>query len=119
VLGVAVIGSVFASLYASKVEGLRTSVSAEAAATAEQSVGAAFTLAAQLPAGPAAAVRAAAEQGFFDGLAAGCLVASGVALAGAIVVGLALPGRPPSGLVPNPREPGDRAEQPVLAPDRT
>lgn len=46
------------------------------------------------PPGPAAAVRAAAEQGFFDGLAAGCLVASGVALTGAIVAALALPARP-------------------------
>jgi hypothetical protein len=85
---------VFASLYATQVEGLRGAVPAAAAEAAGQSVGAAFTVPAQLPAGPAELVRAAAEQGFFDGLAAGCLVASAVALAGAVVAALALPARP-------------------------
>jgi hypothetical protein len=93
-LGVAVIGSVFASLYATQVQDLRGTVPAAAAEAAGQSVGAAFTAAAQLPAGAAQLVRAAAEQGFFDGLAAGCLVASGVALAGAVVAAVALPARP-------------------------
>jgi len=102
-LGVAVIGSVFASLYASQVEGLRDAVPAQIAEAAELSVGAAFTGAAQLPAGPGAAVRAAAEQGFFDGLAAGCLVASGVALAGAVAAAVALPARPQPGPVSGPR----------------
>jgi uncharacterized protein YndB with AHSA1/START domain len=82
-LGVAVIGSVFASLYVAEVDGLRSLLPPELAERAGESVGAAFFVAAQLPEGPAAAVRAAAEQGFFDGLAAGCLVASGVALLGA------------------------------------
>jgi EmrB/QacA subfamily drug resistance transporter len=116
-LGVAVIGSVFASLYATQVEGLRGAVPAEAAEAAGQSVGAAFTVAAQLPAGPAQLVRAAAEQGFFDGLAAGCLVASAVALAGAVVAALALPARPRSedlSTLPAPRVGG----APALAVDR-
>ncbi|CAN5239151.1 hypothetical protein BH24ACT10_BH24ACT10_16440 [soil metagenome] len=104
-LGVAVIGSVFASLYAAQVEGLGGAVPAEAVRAAEQSVGAAFTVAAQLPTGPAELVRAAAERGFFDGLAAGCLVASGVALAGAVVAAIALPARPQPGVLPGPREP--------------
>jgi len=117
-LGVAVIGSVFASLYASQVEGLRGAVPAEVAAAAEQSVGAAFTVAAQLPDGPAAVVRAAAEQGFFDGLAAGCLVASGVALAGAVVAGFALPSRPRPGAVSPLPEPRDGGAASVLAVDR-
>jgi pimeloyl-ACP methyl ester carboxylesterase len=95
-LGVAVIGSVFASLYAVQVDGLGEDVPPEAAEVAGQSVGAAFSVAAQLPAGPAELVRAAAERGFFDGLAAGCLVASGVALAGAVVAAIALPAKPPS-----------------------
>ena len=118
-LGVAVIGSVFASLYSSQVQALPDVVPAEIARTAEESVGAAFTVAAQLPAGPAELVRAAAEQGFFDGLAAGCLVASAVALAGAVVAAVALPARPPSSAVPKPREPGDRSAPTVLATDRT
>jgi EmrB/QacA subfamily drug resistance transporter len=117
-LGVAVIGSVFASLYAGQVEGLRGTVPAEAAEAAGQSVGAAFTIAEQLPAGPAEMVRAAAEQGFFDGLAAGCLVASAVALAGAVVAVLALPARPPSedlSTLPEQRDGG----APALAVDRS
>jgi EmrB/QacA subfamily drug resistance transporter len=95
-LGVAVIGSVFASLYATQVDALPGTVPPAAAEAAAQSVGAAFTVAGRLPDGPAQMVRAAAEQGFFDGLAAGCLVASGVALAGAVVAALALPARPGS-----------------------
>ena len=93
-LGVAVIGSVFASLYSSQVDRLPDSVPDEVVRTAGESVGAAFTVAASLPPGPAGLLRAAAEHGFFDGLAAGCLVASGVALAGAVAAALALPARP-------------------------
>ena len=100
-LGVAVIGSVFASLYASAVEASPGGVPEDAVRQAGESVGAAFTVAGALPEGPGAALRAAAEAGFFDGLQAGCLVASGVALAGAVVAALALPSRPteePAGL---------------------
>ena len=117
-LGVAVIGSVFASLYSSQVRALPEDVPAEVARTAQESVGAAFTLADQLPAGPAELVRAAAEQGFFDGLAAGCLVASGVALAGAAVAALALPARPPSGAVAGPPTSDDDARHGLLVADR-
>ena len=93
-LGVAVIGSVFASLYADAVDSARVGVPDEAARLAGESVGAAFTVAGSLPDGPAAVLRGAAEAGFFDGLQAGCLVASGVALAGALVAAVALPSRP-------------------------
>jgi len=116
-LGVAVIGSVFASLYASQIQGLRTIVPVDVAATAEQSIGAALTVAAQLPAGPAAAVRAAAEHGFFDGLTAGCLVASGVALSGAIVAALTLPARPQPAAAPELPEPRDSDASTALAAD--
>jgi len=112
-LGVAVLGSAFASLYAAQVEGLGGAVPAEAARAAEQSVGAAFTVAAQLPAGPAELVRAAAERGFFNGLAAGCLVASGVALAGAVVAAIALPTRPQPAAVPGPHEPAHATPAPA------
>ena len=57
-------------------------------------------VAAGLPPGPAAALRTAAETGFFDGLQAGCLVASAVALAGAVVAAVALPSRPGEPFVP-------------------
>lgn len=43
---------------------------------------------------PAAVLLDAARSGVFDGLQAGCLVASGVALAGAVIAALALPSRP-------------------------
>jgi predicted MFS family arabinose efflux permease len=111
-LGVAVIGSVFASLYASQVEGLRAVLPRGLADLAGESVGAAFTVAAQLPEGPAGAVRAAAERGFFDGLQAGCLVASGVALAGAVVAAVALPSRPAA---PPDDEPAAAADDAVLS----
>jgi hypothetical protein len=110
-LGVAVIGSVFASLYADAVDDAAGSVPAEAGAQAGESVGAALAVAARLPEGPGAALRAAAETGFFDGLQAGCLVASGVALAGAVVAALALPSRPTE-LPAAPADP-DRAVTPA------
>ena len=93
-LGVAVIGSVFASLYAADVVEVSGQLPEGVADTASESIGAASLLAAELPGGPAQALRAAAEAGFFSGLQAGCLVASGVALFGAVVVARALPARP-------------------------
>lgn len=95
-LGVAVIGSVFLSLYRDAFAGL--AAPAEALARARESVGAAFEAAERLAAsgqGAAAARLAArAEAGFFDGLAAGCLVAAGVSVAGAIAALLFLPAQP-------------------------
>jgi len=93
-LGVAVIGSVFASLFAARVDELRGAVPAGLLAPASESLGAALTLAAGVPGAAGAALRGAAERGFFDGLQAGCLVAAGVSLAGAVVAATALPSRP-------------------------
>jgi hypothetical protein len=100
-LGVAVIGSVFASLYAARLDeaalpgSLRTAVG--------DSVGAALTAAGGLPdAALAATLRAAAEDGFLAGLQAGCLVAAGVALAGAVLALALLPARPPATAAPEP-----------------
>jgi len=69
--------------------------------TRPYSVGAALAVAAQSDASLAGAVRAAAEAGSLDGLAAGCLVAAGVALAGAVLAWPGGPCRP--GLPPNSR----------------
>lgn len=92
-LGVAVIGSVFASLYAARLDEaalprpLRTAVG--------DSVGAALTAAGDLPdAALAATLQSAAADGFLAGLQAGCLVAAGVALAGAVLALALLPARP-------------------------
>ena len=94
-LGVAVIGSVFASLYTGSVDDIRADLPDGLEQRAAESIGTAIFIAEQLPAGPAAALRTAAESGFFDGLQVGCLVASGIALVGAAVVARTLPARPP------------------------
>jgi MFS-type transporter involved in bile tolerance (Atg22 family) len=96
-LGVAVIGSVFASLYAARLA-LPRGLPSQAAQAAHESVGGAF-LAAQRVAdaglGPAAAqLRDAAARAFFDGFAVGCLVAAGVALIGALAAAVLLPAHP-------------------------
>jgi EmrB/QacA subfamily drug resistance transporter len=96
-LGVAVIGSVFASLYAARLAVPRD-LPAEAAHAAGESVGGAF-IAAQRVAdaglGSAAEqLRAAASDAFFEGFAVGCLVAAGLALFGALVAAILLPAHP-------------------------
>jgi EmrB/QacA subfamily drug resistance transporter len=96
-LGVAVIGSVFASLYADVFE-RAPGVPAGALAASRESVGGAFGAADGLAAGgapqAASTVRSLADAGFFDGLQAGCLVAAGVCLVGALFCLTVLPARP-------------------------
>jgi EmrB/QacA subfamily drug resistance transporter len=96
-LGVAVIGSVFASLYASRLS-LPARLPAEAALAAQESVGGAFIAAQRVAAaglGPMAEqLRAAASASFFNGFAIGCLVAAGVAALGAIAAAVLLPAQP-------------------------
>jgi EmrB/QacA subfamily drug resistance transporter len=96
-LGVAVIGSVFASLYSARLA-LPAGLPTEAAVAARESVGSAF-IAAQRVAdaglGPMAGqLRAVATNAFFDGFTIGCLVAAGVAVAGAIAAAILLPAQP-------------------------
>jgi hypothetical protein len=104
-LGVAVIGSVFASIYAARLA-LPAGLPAQAAQAAKQSVGSAFIAAqqvAQAGLGPAGAqLKAAASSAFFDGFAAGCLVAAGVAALGAITAAVLLPAQP---IAPQDHEP--------------
>jgi EmrB/QacA subfamily drug resistance transporter len=98
-LGVAVIGSVFASIY---VHALITSRAAAAIpprllTESRNSVGAALAGARQLAtSNPHAAhlLAAAAGHAFFGGFQVGCLVAAGVAVTGAILVVIILPARP-------------------------
>ncbi len=89
-LGVAVIGSVFASLYASGLDGGRS----EVPVGAEDSIGAAFGIANQMGGSAGESLRALASAGFYDGLQAGCLVAGGVCLVGAVAVLALLPSQP-------------------------
>jgi EmrB/QacA subfamily drug resistance transporter len=94
-LGVAVVGSVFASVYgAALIDALRPLGLPEALLdTAGESMAAALTTAQSLPGDVGARVVAAAQEAFVDGLATGSLVAAGIAAAGAVVALAFLPAR--------------------------
>jgi EmrB/QacA subfamily drug resistance transporter len=99
-LGVAVLGSVYASLYASRLTAaLPVHLPGVLARTAQQSVGAALTVASRLgDAGRlslAAQVHNAGSGAFIHGLSVACLVAAGVAAAGAVMAAALLPAQPP------------------------
>ncbi|HLJ99750.1 MAG TPA: MFS transporter [Streptosporangiaceae bacterium] len=98
-LGVAVIGSVAASLYSSRLASTAPAhLPAQAASAAKESVGAAFAASRALTqpgftqAGHALADSATGA--FMHSLHGGCVVAGGVVIAGAIMAGLFLPARP-------------------------
>jgi hypothetical protein len=98
-LGVAVIGSVYVSLYNTRLTSLLGGeLAPRLARTAHNSVGAALELAnrTSLHGHPALghAIHAAASNAFFHGFSVACLVAAGVAAAGAIVTLLLLPAHP-------------------------
>jgi len=102
-LGVAVIGSIYASLYTSRLaDALTVQLPAAATAAAERSVGGAFGAAEQLDAAGqadlAAALHGAASTSFFHGFEVACLVAAGVAVAGAVTATVLLPAQPPRGV---------------------
>jgi EmrB/QacA subfamily drug resistance transporter len=97
-LGVAVIGSVFNSLFASRLTDSLPAGVPGAAQTAHSSVGAALEVAHRtaITGHPAAGAQLhdAASSAFLSGLSAGCLVAAGVSAAAAILAGLLLPAQP-------------------------
>jgi hypothetical protein len=99
-LGVAVIGSMYASLYASRLtSGLGVHLPGAAAGAAHRSVGGALGAADQLDATGhgdlAAALREGASAGFFHGFEITCLVAGAVAIAGAVMAVALIPAQPP------------------------
>src|SRR3954447_10127502 len=114
-LGVAVIGSVYASLYADALDRLPAQ---PAFAAARDSIGAALIGAQPLAdtGHPQAAslLSGVASGGFFDGLQAGCLVAAGVCAVGAVFAALVLPARPQGEAV----QTADRDAEPALAGTR-
>ena len=98
-LGVAVIGSVYASLYSSRLTAtLPNRLSPRLAAIAHNSAGAALTIADQARrAGHpvlAAGIHQAASSAFFHGLSAACLLAAGISAAGALLPLFLLPAHP-------------------------
>ena len=123
-LGVAVIGSVYASLFATRLSAtLPARLPATAVQAAHQSVGAALVVAGRIAAagqaGLAGAVHQAATAAFIHGISVGCLVAGGVAGAGALLAVALLPAQPPETTVEVPEGaaylPGDPVPVPVPA----
>ena len=105
-LGVAVIGSIYASLYGTRLNStLPAALPQSLTHLVHQSVGAAFGVSSQLTANgqltTADGVRQAAVNAFDHGLSIGCVVAGAVALAGALLAAAFLPSQPP-------RQPGPR-----------
>ncbi len=104
-LGVAIIGSVFASLYGTRLaDRLPAHLPAQLSTAAHQSIGEALSLAGQVKAAGhptiGAAIHAAATNAFIHGVSIGCLVAGGVAVAGAVMAVVFLPAQPPSAAAP-------------------
>jgi EmrB/QacA subfamily drug resistance transporter len=94
-LGVAIVGSVFASIYSSRL-GSNAVVSAlpeQVRATMERSMAAAQQVIGQLPPPVVPDVRAAVNTAFLDGMQIGSLVSAGIAAAAAVIVAFLLPAR--------------------------
>jgi EmrB/QacA subfamily drug resistance transporter len=93
-LGVAIAGSIFASVYSGRLGGRAlTGLPADAM---RHSMAVAHTVVEQLPAQRAGLVRDVVNHAFLDGLKVSTLVCAGIALGAAIVVGWLLPSREPA-----------------------
>jgi EmrB/QacA subfamily drug resistance transporter len=104
-LGVAVIGSVAASVYAARLDStLPTRLPQAAAAAAKGSVGGAIIAAQHLPAAASHPVadqlRITAVHAFEHSFSVGCLVALAVAAVGAVIAWVVLPARPAAAAPP-------------------
>ncbi|MBV9796051.1 MAG: DHA2 family efflux MFS transporter permease subunit [Actinobacteria bacterium] len=119
-LGVAIIGSVYASLYAARLTTSLPALPAALANLARQSAGAAFGVSGQLAAhgqrAAGAAVHQAATSAFDHGLSVGCVVAAVIALAGALLAAAFLPAQPPAPPA-QPAGPDQHTERPATASD--
>ena len=94
-LGVAIVGSVFASVYARRIDSASalTSLPADLRSTMKQSTAAAYKVIGQLPPTQAAGVRDAVNHAFLGGLQVGSLVCAAIALIAAVIVAVLLPAR--------------------------
>ena len=92
-LGTAVIGSLVATLYTSRMVDASFVASPETRARAEDSIGAAHGVAAALPSGQAAHLVTTSSQAYTDALGIGLAAAAAVALAAAFAVRRKLPAR--------------------------
>ena len=121
-LGVAVIGSVYASLYQHRMGGLLAAgVPGRLVQTSRQSVGAGLAVGQHLTAGGQVAlgqiVNVTTTNAFLHGLRVACVVAAVVALAGTIAAAALLPSRPPAPAVPDLTVPAN--DRPSMATERT
>ena len=92
-LGVAVIGSLVSSLYSNDVEGSLGALPPQAQAVAEDSVGGANAIAAQLPPEAASGLLAATGDAFTQAMGFGLLLAAAFAATAAVIVLRFLPAR--------------------------
>jgi EmrB/QacA subfamily drug resistance transporter len=94
-LGVAIVGSVFASVYSGRLgaDSAMAALPVELRSTMERSTAAAYKVIEHLPSTGVASVRDAVNHAFLDGLFIGSLVCAGVALGAAVVVAVTLPAR--------------------------
>jgi EmrB/QacA subfamily drug resistance transporter len=92
-LGTAVIGSLISSLYASRISDSVTTLPEQARVAAEDSIGKANAIAAELPATQGANLADAAADAFTSALGIGFTVAAAAAFVAAVVVKLYLPER--------------------------
>jgi hypothetical protein len=94
-LGVAIVGSVFASVYSGRIGSAPAlnALPADVRSAMKQSTAAAYQVIGQLPAAQAAGVRDAVNRAFLDGMQIGSLVCAAIALAAAVVVAFLLPPR--------------------------
>jgi EmrB/QacA subfamily drug resistance transporter len=90
-LGVAIVGSVFASAYGPRVVDALSGLPEGVVTAVEESMGAAVVLAGQVPGGEVILV--AAQEAFMDGFSAGSLVAAAMTAVGAVLAMVWLPAR--------------------------
>jgi len=100
-LGVAIVGSVFVSLYTPKlassfagIAGLVQNLPAGIYEIAQKSVGAAYQVAGKSPAAIQGQVQEAVSNSFIHGFRTACVVASGVAIVGSVIALVLLPSSP-------------------------
>ena len=98
-LGIAVLGSVLASSYASGMDGAVSGLPADAAAAASDSVGAAHVVAAQVGGSD---LVAAANQAFVEAMGTTASIAAAVAIVGALIAAVFLPARARGASAPAP-----------------
>jgi EmrB/QacA subfamily drug resistance transporter len=94
-LGVAIVGSVFASIYSGRIGSASAlaALPADVRSTMQRSIAAAYKVIGQLPVGRVAGARDVVNQAFLDGLQIGSLVCAGIALGAALIVAVLLPAR--------------------------